>query len=88
MSVAQMERILEPRSEGGAARDGCGQPGELRVQAQTGLVGGFGERGGNFGNRLHWGLRLTDAQVAGMGTTAARTELAALFEGLVYIGSA
>jgi hypothetical protein len=75
--------ILQPRFEGRAANEGRSQPRKLRVQAQTGFVGRFGRRAGNFGPRLNRGLEFAEAQVAGVGSAPTRPELAALFDGFM-----
>ena len=59
------------------------QPGKLRVQAQAGLVDRFRGRRGKLGYRWYGGLGLAKAQVAAVGTSAARAELTALLDGFV-----
>jgi hypothetical protein len=71
----------QPCSESGARSKGRCQPGKLRVQAQTGLVGRFRRRAGTFGYRGNQGLELAEAQIAGVGSAPTGPELAALFDG-------
>src|ERR1019366_4810931 len=75
------DRAASAHAEGRAAS--AGQPGKLRVQAQAGLVDGFQWRHGKLGHRRYGGLGLTEAQVAGVGTSAAGAELTALLDGFV-----
>jgi hypothetical protein len=77
------EPILQPRLAGGAGSEGRGQPRKLRVQAQTGFVGRFRRRAGNFGPRVNQGLEFAEAQIAGVGSAPTRPELAALFDGFM-----
>jgi hypothetical protein len=70
-----------PASAGRAANEGRSQPRKLRVQAQTGLVGRFRGRAGDFGHRLNRGLEFAEAQIAGVASAPTRPELAALFDG-------
>jgi len=65
-----------------ARGEGRGQPWELRIQLQAGLVGGLAYGLGRWGHRLRrW--RLAEAQVARASAAPAGTNQAALVKGLV-----
>ena len=67
----------------GAWSKGGSQPGKLRVQAQAGLVSGFGGQRGKLGHGRVLDPGSAEAQVAGVGPAPAPTEMTALFESLI-----